>query len=83
MKTCPITKILDKNIPIGQIGTVDFPSLRNKETEWNNQPLSSPISFQNEVKKPGKKDLKKIDKDNFYLFGHIESPRNLIFYHEI
>ena len=56
---------------------------RNKETEWNNQPLSSPILFQNESQKPGQKALKKIEKHNFYLLGHPESPKNLIFYHKI
>jgi hypothetical protein len=30
-------------------------SKRNKETEWNNQPLSPPILFQNESQKPGEK----------------------------
>ena len=55
----------------------------NKETKWNNQPLSCPILFQNEIQKPGQKALKKIEKHDFYFFGHSESPRNLIFYYRI
>ena len=45
---------------------------RNKDTEWNKQPLSSPILFQNEIQKLGK-SLKKLEKHNFYLLGHPES----------
>ena len=56
---------------------------RNKETEWNNQPLSSPILFQNGSQKPGQKALKKIEKHKFYLLGCPESPKYLTFYHEI
>ena len=52
----------------------------NKEIEWNNQPFSSPILFQNESQKPGQKALKKIEKHNFYLLGHPESPKNIIRY---
>jgi hypothetical protein len=32
---------------------------RNKETEWNSQPLSKPILFQIESQKPGQKAFKK------------------------
>ena len=56
---------------------------RNKDTGWNNQPLSSPIVLQNESQKPGQKALKKIEKHNSYLLVHSESPMNLIFQHKI
>ena len=55
----------------------------NTKTERKNQPLSSPILFQNEIQKPGQKAFKKIEKHNFYLLGHPESSKNVIFYHEI
>ena len=50
---------------------------RSKETKWNNQPLSSPILFQNEIQKPGQKSLKKVKKHNHYLLSQPESPKNL------
>ena len=37
---------------------VDLPQ-RNKETEWNSQPLRSPLLFQNKSQKPGQKALKR------------------------
>ena len=50
---------------------------RNKDTEWNNQPRSSLILFQNESQKSGQKTLKKIEKHNCYLLGHPESYNNI------
>ena len=32
---------------------------RNKEAEWNTQPLRSPLLFQNKSQKPGQKALKR------------------------
>ena len=53
---------------------------RNIKTEWNNQPLSSLILFQSEIQTPGQNNFKEIEKHNFQLPGHPESPKDLIFY---
>ena len=42
-----------------EIRGVGLKSQRNKETEVNNQPLSTPLLFQNEIQKPGQKALKR------------------------
>ena len=38
---------------------VEWKAQRNKETEWNSQPLRSPLLFQNKSQKPGQKALKR------------------------
>ena len=43
---------------VSTLGLTKICPQRNKETEWNNQPLSSPILSQNDGQKSGQKALK-------------------------
>ena len=82
---CNLPVLFQSGVLTGEMHkfTLALITQRNKETEWNNQPLSSLILFENESQKSGQKILKNIEKHNFYLLGHPESPKNLIFYHKI
>ena len=78
---CPLNIKLGENT--NSINRQFYLNISPRGTKRQSGITSGLILFQNESQKPGQKTLMKMEKHNFYLLGHSESLKNLIFYHEL